>query len=579
MAKKSKQQKSGLTALFKYAEIKKSLLTTGLIFSVLSAALSLVFPLFIANLIDSFRKHFSLPLVLAVIVTLLFSTLFSVLNSYTMGKASQVFIASIRKKASARLMNIPIKFFTDKQSGEISNHIANDTQSIDLLIRQNVSSFISGVILVIGSIVILFLINWSLTLIVLLALIAVFLILSPISNIQNKTSASLQSELGHFSSHLNQVASEIRMIKSFNGQESQKEKLDDSVNRLYRFNMKVLKINSLLDPIEYTILFSSIFFVLIIGGLMVSSSGMTIGALVSFFIYFLQIMTPISSIAQTINQFQSANGASKWLVDLLKTGEETDNQQVVPTGTFASPLVFDQVSFAYNPTADVLSNLNFKIPAGSVTAFVGPSGGGKSTIISLIEKFYLPSKGELSMAGKNIQNFGLHYWRDHVAYVPQQGSVLVGTLRENLTIGLKKEVSDEQINQALKDASAFDFVEKLPKKLDTDLSERGANLSGGQLQRIMIARAFLKQADIYIFDEATASLDSQSEFFIQQAIDKIKAKATIIMIAHRLATVKNADQILFLDHGQITGEGTHDELYQTHPLYRKYVQEQLLKQG
>ncbi|OEY81901.1 hypothetical protein NT95_06220 [Oenococcus kitaharae] len=157
--------------------------------------------------------------------------------------------------------------------------------------------------------------------------------------------------------------------------------------------------------------------------------------------------------------------------------------------------------------------------------------------------------------------------------------MLVGTLRDNLTIGLKKEVSDEQINQALKDASAFDFVEKLPKKLDTDLSERGANLSGGQLQRIMIARAFLKQADIYIFDEATASLDSQSEFFIQQAIDKIKAKATIIMIAHRLATVKNADQILFLDHGQITGEGTHDELYKTHPLYRKYVQEQLLKQG
>ncbi|MDN6900069.1 ABC transporter ATP-binding protein [Oenococcus sicerae] len=403
MAKQKKQKKSGLIALFKYAEIKKSLLAAGLIFSVLSAALSLVFPLFISNLVDTFRKHFSIPMVSAVIVTLLFSTLFSVLNSYTMGKASQAFIVSIRKKASTHLMNIPIKFFTDRQSGEISNHIANDTQSIDLLIRQNVSSFISGVILVIGSIMILFLTNWSLTLIVMLALVVVLLILSPTSNIQNKTSTSLQNELGHFSSRLNQVASEIRMIKSFNGQESQKKKLDDSVDRLYRFNMKVLKINSLLDPIEYTILFSSIFFVLIIGGLMVSAHSMTIGALVSFFIYFLQIMTPISSITQTINQFQSANGASEWLVNLLKTSEETDNSQLVPADTFASPLVFDQVSFAYNPTVDILQDLNFTIPAGHVTAFVGPSGGGKSTIISLIEKFYLPSKGQLTVAGKNIQ--------------------------------------------------------------------------------------------------------------------------------------------------------------------------------
>jgi ATP-binding cassette subfamily B protein AbcA/BmrA len=282
---------------------------------------------------------------------------------------------------------------------------------------------------------------------------------------------------------------------------------------------------------------------------------------------------PVTQIAQFFSQVQKARGATDSILEILTLPVEDPGLLPVPAAGRGA-LEFEGVSFGYEPDRPVLKDLNFALEPGTVTAVMGPSGGGKTTVFSLVERFYRPDAGVVLWDGVDVSEFDLNDWRSRIGYVPQDCPLMAGTIRDNLTYGLG-EVTEDELREAVAAANATEFTAALPEGLDTQVGERGVKLSGGQRQRLAIARALLRNPAILMLDEATASLDAGSERAVQEALDTLMRGRTTLVIAHRLSTVVGADRILFLEDGRITGSGTHEELVQTHQLYRTFAEQQL----
>jgi ATP-binding cassette subfamily B protein AbcA/BmrA len=310
------------------------------------------------------------------------------------------------------------------------------------------------------------------------------------------------------------------------------------------------------------------------GGMRVSAGELSAGDLVAFILYLIQIVFPINQISQFFTQMQKAIGATERIVATLHADEEPLHKGHALADA-RQPIVVDDVTFAYGDHEEVLQNIDFTLQPGTVTAIVGPSGGGKTTLFSLLERFYQPKQGNVRIGQEDIFSLSLHSWRSKIGYVSQESPIIAGTIRDNLIYGTDRTVTDEEIKQASKMAYADVFIEELADRYETEVGERGIKLSGGQRQRIAIARAILRDPQILMLDEATSSLDSKSEIVVQQALDNLMVGRTTLVIAHRLSTVVDADQILFVEKGTITGRGTHDELLHSHALYREFANQQL----
>lgn len=310
------------------------------------------------------------------------------------------------------------------------------------------------------------------------------------------------------------------------------------------------------------------------GGMRVSSGALTAGELVAFILYLVQIVMPMGQLTQFFTQLQKARGATERIIDTLNYAEE-DHASGKPLQNASRPIRVDNVNFSYETGERILNDVSFSIEPGQVTAIVGPSGGGKTTMFSLLERFYIPQSGTIRLGDDPIENFTLHSWRSHIGYVSQESPLIAGTIKDNICYGLDREVSDQELRHAAAMAYADQFIDELPDGYATEVGERGMKLSGGQRQRIGIARALLRDPKLLMLDEATSSLDSKSEIVVQEALDNLMRGRTTLVIAHRLSTVVDADQILFIEKGRITGKGTHDELVQTHSLYREFAAQQL----
>ncbi len=269
-----------------------------------------------------------------------------------------------------------------------------------------------------------------------------------------------------------------------------------------------------------------------------------------------------------------AKGATERIIDILNVPLE-NGQNGIELEITNESIVFDDVSFSYDKDHPVIQNVSFEAHSGEMVAFAGPSGGGKSTIFALIERYYEPSEGKIRIGHTSIHDLSLESWRRQIGYVSQESAMLAGTIRENLCYGLDQVISDEQLWQVAKMAYADEFIRSFPNGLDTEVGERGVKLSGGQRQRIAIARAFLRNPKILLMDEATASLDSESESVVQEALSRLMKGRTTFVIAHRLSTIVDADKIIFIEKGKITGMGKHEELTQNHEIYKNYADQQL----
>jgi ATP-binding cassette subfamily B protein AbcA/BmrA len=334
------------------------------------------------------------------------------------------------------------------------------------------------------------------------------------------------------------------------------------------------KIQAIIAPLMGVVIMTLMVVIIGYGGLRVSNGSISAGELVAFILYLIQIVMPLGQITAFFTQLQKAIGATERMIDILgKPVEIQDQGAQVPDAD--SSIKLQNVTFRYDEGDNIVKNVNFTILSGKVTALVGPSGSGKTTLFSLLERYYEPQEGSISYGNHAIRDFSLASWRSQIGYVSQESPLMSGTIRENITYGLDREVSDEELKIIAQMAYADGFIAELPEGFSTEVGERGMKLSGGQRQRIAIARALLRNPRILMLDEATSALDSTSERVVHEALNNLMIGRTTLVIAHRLSTVVDADQIIFLDKGSITGMGTHDELVNKHEKYREFARQQL----
>ncbi|MBT2639747.1 ABC transporter ATP-binding protein [Bacillus sp. ISL-39] len=576
---KHKQQTSlkPFLSLILSTNIPKAALFTGLTASLITTLAGLVVPLLTKNLVDGFSvEAISVPLVIAIGAAFIIQALISGISIYLLSYVGQKVVARLRERMWSKLIRMPVRYFDKQSSGETVSRIVNDTSIVKELITSHFPNFATGIISIIGAVVILLVMDWKMTLLMLISVPLTLAIMIPLGRKMAKIARGLQDETAIFTGHITQTLGEIRLMKASTAEKIEEDNGYKGIDKLFNFGLKEARIFALIGPVMQLMIMVVIVIIIAYGGMRVVNGTMSTGSLIAFLLYLFQIIMPITSFAMFFTQLQKAKGATERIIEILDQPLE-EGQEGIETDIGNLPIIIDNVSFAYSEEEPVIEGVSLDAQPGQMVAFVGPSGGGKTTMFGLIERFYEPTKGEIRIGDTPIQVLSLNSWRNQIGYVSQESAMMAGTIRENLSYGLENGdiIPDERLWEVAKMAYADQFIADFPKGLDTEVGERGVKLSGGQRQRIAIARAFLRDPKILMMDEATASLDSQSEGIVQQALTRLMEGRTTFVIAHRLSTIVNADKIVFIEKGRVTGTGTHQELIQTHDLYREFAEQQL----
>lgn len=567
-------EKHSIIKLIKSTNPSKLLIFIGVSIAFISQAGALVIPMLTRNLIDQEMINISIVEIVVIVSIFIVTAILNGISYYIISYLGTKVVSKIRQRIWNIIIYLPLKYFNETLSGESVSRIINDTNILKDLISERVINFFTGIFTLIAALIILFFLDAQLTLIIIIAAPLTLLIVIPLGRRVFKISVTTQEETAKLTANISQSLSEIRLIKASNAEEVEKEATKQSVVGLFLLGLKEAKVYAFLFPIMSGVTMLIIFGIIGYGGLRVSSGTLSSGTLIAFILYLFQIIVPITEFSSFFTQFQKTKGATKRINEILNEKTEImDDGKIINLED--KTITFDNVSFGYNDEKLILKNLNFEIKPNQKVAIVGPSGSGKTTIFSLIERFYQPNEGKILVDETDINEYSLYNWRLQIGYVFQENALFALSIRENITYGLQNDVSDEQIWNALKQANAYDIVNNLPQKLDSIVGERGSKLSGGEKQRISIARAILRNPKLLLLDEATASLDSRSEKAIQDALVSLMNNRTTIIIAHRLATIIDSDVIIFLEDGRITGMGTHQQLVDTHKLYAEFAKAQL----
>jgi len=563
-----------LFRLIRDAKPPYALMATALLFSLVTTAAGLVVPLFTKNLVDGFSVQALHWQTIALIAgAFLLQAVGGALAGYGLYFAGLRVVAAVRERLWGQYLKLPVATFDSKPSGDLASRMTNDTAVLQSLVGDQFPGFVTGLLSAIVSVCFLFWLDWQMSLVMLLAIPIVMAVMMPLGRIRWRTAHQIQGETAKLSGMLGQVLSEVRLVKSSGAEARERERGRGAVAELFRLGRREGKVQSVLGPIMSLVMMTLLVVVIGYGGLRVSSGALTAGGLVAFILYLIQVMLPSTQIVQFFSQLQKARGATDSILELMDAPVEPEGAALPAKGKHA--VSFEDVVFGYAPDRPVLNAVSFSLEPGTVTAIVGPSGGGKTTVFSLLERFYQPQYGAIRWGDQDVRDLDLKAWRSLIGYVPQESPLMAGTIRDNIAYGLDRGVGDEELRAAARAANAADFIEALPEGYDTQVGERGVKLSGGQRQRLAIARALLRDPEILLLDEATASLDAVSEAAVQDALHTLMRGRTTIIIAHRLSTVVEADRILFLEGGGVTGRGTHEELLATHQLYRTFAVQQL----
>lgn len=494
---------------------------------------------------------------------------FQFLRSYYSHYAAWHLVADVRMMVYDKLQKLSFRYFLDKQTGQLMSRVVNDTANLEMLIAHAVPDLLSNLLILIGVATILFVINPALAS---LSLIPIpFLLLSgtlfakkimPVFRRAQKAIADLNADL-------QDNLSGIREIQLFNKQEKEYEKIKDKVYKHINSLLSALKLSAIFHPTVGFLSSLGTLIVVSIGGIMALRGKILVQDIVGFLLYLGMFYQPINALSQIIENIQQALAGAERVFEVLETEPEIKEKEgAVELKNVKGKITFEKVTFSYNPGVPVLKNISFEINPGEMVAFVGPTGVGKTTIMYLINRFFDPDSGSIKIDDIDIRDITLKSLHENISMVLQDVFLFNGTIFENIAYGKENAPLEEVINAA-KIAHAHEFIEKLPKGYFTEIGERGIKLSGGQKQRLAIARAVLKNAPILILDEATSSVDTETESEIQKAINNLAGTRTILIIAHRLSTVKRADKIIVLKDGEIVEIGTHEELIRKKGLYYK----------
>ena len=571
------KQKNPVLHLVNEIEIPKWLLFFSVLLSVIGSIFQLIVPLFTQNIVDNFSEVIKNKYYIIVFVFIfLLSSILNGLSIYLLTKLGENIIYSLTNKVWNHILRLKTSFFDKNSNGELLSRIIDDTKSINSFITEIIPSFFPSIIVLFGSIFFLFMLDWETALIALISIPMYVILIIPISNVMQKLSYKTQLETAKVSGVIAHVLSKIKLVKLSNSINKEFRQTNSYLRNIYYLGVKEGVINSIVVPLSTLIMLVSMGGVLGFGGYRVASGAISPGTLIALIFYMTQLTDPIEKISSLFTGYKKTIGASQRLSEILS--EEKENLQNNNLNILNSvDLSFNNVSFSYDENNHVFTNLSFTIPKNKITAIVGPSGSGKTTILNLISRLYEIQSGSIKYGTNSIYDYSLVNWRKNLGYVMQNSGVLNRTVKSNITYSLQETPCIEDIIYYSKLASTHDFIMKLPNDYNTLIGEKGINLSGGEKQRLDIARNFIKTPGILLLDEATSNLDSESEHKIQESIKNVSNDRTTIIVAHRLSTVLKADKIIFIDNGEITGMGTHEELLARHSKYKNMIELQQLK--
>lgn len=489
--------------------------------------------------------------------------------------------ADIRQAVFDHLLTLHPSYFETNRSGEIISRLTTDTTLLQTVIGSSASMALRSALTLIGGLIMLLVTNLKLSGLVLACVPIVLVPILMYGRRVRSLSRKSQDSIADVGSYAGEIIQQIKTVQSYTQEDNERANFGGHVESAFQVARQRIGQRAMLIAVVISLIFTAIAVMFWAGGTAVLNGEMSGGELGAFVFYAVLVASAVATISEVVGDLQRAAGASERLFELLSVDStiRIPNEPLAPAN-FPAELSFNNVSFCYpsRPEQTALDKLNLSIPVGKSLALVGPSGAGKSTVFELLQRFYDPNQGDICLGGENLTRFLPNQLRQQLAVVAQQPTLFSGDVMHNIRYG-NPEATEQQVIDAAKAAHAHEFIEKLPQGYDSFLGEQGVRLSGGQRQRVAIARAILKDPPILLLDEATSALDAESEHRVQQALDNLMQGRTTIVIAHRLATIRNADQIAVLDQGQLVAQGTHDELVQNSPLYRRLSELQFQEQS
>lgn len=570
---KPKNFKGTLKRLWYYFGKERKILSAIFLFILIDSIVTLSSPFLIGKSIDAMsiesKVNFNLleVTILILLIAYISDGILTFLQGWLMAGVSQRIVKRLRDSLFKKLQKLPVSFFDTRTHGELMSRLSNDIDNVSNTISQSTTQLMSGGIILIGSFIMMLILSPLLTLASLVTVPLVFLLTRTIASKTRILFKNQQIKLGKLNGHIEETISGIQVVKAFNHEDKAIEEFEEINNELKQVGLKAQIWSGFLMPIMNVINNLGFAIVAIVGGLLAVKGHITIGIIASFLTYSRQFGRPLNDLANIFNILQSGVAGAERVFEILDEKEEpADKKGAISLEQPKGHVVFDNVSFGYRPDVPILKNVSFESEIGSSTALVGPTGAGKTTIVNLLTRFYDVTSGKIYLDGRDIREYTRESLRKCFGIVLQDTYLFSGTIKENIKYGMP-DASDEDVVEAAKMANADVFIKRLPKQYDTLLSENGGNLSQGQRQLLAIARVILAKPSLLILDEATSSIDTRTEIHIQDALLKVMDGRTSFIIAHRLNTIREADTIMVIDHGEVVEKGSHNELIYKQGIY------------